>query len=888
MSGIANGRRVFAAIFIACAALAVCVSHFATPQLAVSRHNVHTKELAARFRVPDAVTDAIRNPNKVISRIDVRGPKDRANAARIGRIVEDYNSFVIVAKDQGIEAKNFGQYDEPIETSIHLPGASFDPLRQPPAGSLRLGNGANANGKGYYILQFGGYVTDEWIKSLTDAGVEVLQYVPNQAFFVYGDDESIARVANHSRVRWIGSYSGPQKISPVLRDQLESAQKGTAVSRGITPIEKTKRGTALFDISVFARADLDNVAALLQERFGKGFLRLSRLRHNFFDLIRIELDPRDVESVAAFPDVVGIEPVIGTRNEDERSNQILAGNYINSTTILGPGYNPASQFGADGTNVTVSVVDDGIGIPGDGDFYISTLNAVNGPLRGAPSGALGHGHLNATIIAGATPYGPVDSLFYNYGIGVAPRANIVSIPRNRNGYTGTDADVYNDSVLTPGPNGAGAYISNNSWGNGTNSNVYSNTVEGAFDGYVQDASEDPGIDPITLVFSAGNAGNDGLTRPKVAKNIISVGNSEGLRSDLAGSNADNMDDIAADSSRGPAADGRIKPDIVAPGTAITGGRSGTDSLSGNIGTFHRWSSGTSHSAAHVTGLAALFAQYWYTANSGERPTPSLIKAALINSARDLNGNGTSASIPNATEGWGRPNLKFMLNTGVGMKYFNEMFTLSNAGDGIGLTGSVADSSKPLRVTLVWSDPPGVTDPALVNNLDLVVTVNGVEYKGNVFSNGSSVPGGLADTRNNVENVFLSGIPAGSSLSVTVRATSLNGDGSLGNGDATDQKYSLVIYNYSSAIAPTFYTVTGQVKSPSSRGVAMAKVRLTDSLGVVHEAFSNPSGYFTFTGVPNGNATVNISTKRGYTFTQQNIGVSAGATNFTFTASNGSP
>ena len=65
----------------------------------------------------------------------------------------------------------------------------------------------------------------------------------------------------------------------------------------------------------------------------------------------------------------------------------------------------------------------------------------------------------------------------------------------------------------------------------------------------------------------------------------------------------------------------------------------------------------------------------------------------------------------------------------------------------------------MRVTLVWSDAPGPTTGgvALVNDLDLEVTVNGVVYKGNVFSGRNSVTGGSFDRRNTVENVFL---PAG--------------------------------------------------------------------------------------------------------------------------------
>lgn len=890
MSSFVHGRRICAAIVMAFSAVIVQQAYFGKVFSAKTRVRSDDPVLSAKFRGSDAATASFRRASTLLSRIYINEPADRERAAGVGAIVQDYGAFVIVAKDRAVEAKNFGLIEQPIETTINLPGASFDPIKDTPSGSLRLGPGAAAPEKGYYIVQFGGSVTDEWLKSVSDAGVEVLQYVPHQAFFVYADAESIARIADHSRVRWIGRYAAEAKISNVLKSQLDAARKVTVLERGISPIATTKKGSAMFEIGVFARADLDEFTSELTASYAKGFVKASRLQHNYFNVVRVELKLSDIEAVAAMPDVVGIEPIIPTKNEDERSNQIVAGNYLNTTTILGPGYNPASQFGYDGTNVTVSVVDDGVGIPGDGDFYISTLNAANGPLRGASAGAFGHGHLNATIIAGSTPYGPLDSLFYNYGLGVAPRANIINIPRNRLGYTGTDEDVYNDSVVTPGPNGAGALISNNSWGNGTNGNVYSGTVEGRFDGYVRDASLDGGIDPITLIFSAGNDGANGLTRPKVAKNVISVGNSESLRTDLGGTSANNIDDLASDSSRGPTADNRIKPDIVAPGTAITGGRSGTDSLRGNIGTAHRWSTGSSHSAAHVTGMAAVFANYWYSTNFGFRPSPALIKAALINSARDMNGENSAAAIPNGNEGWGRPNMKGMLNTGVGMKYVNDQVALSDPGQAFEIVGSVADGSKPVRVTLVWTDPPGISDPALVNNLDLTVTVDGVTYKGNVFSNGNSVSGGSYDTRNNVENVFLpAGIPTGRSLVVNVRATGLNGDGVILNGDPTDQAYSLVISNYSGLIAPSFHTLSGRVTAPSFRGVPGAKVRLTDNQGISREALTNYLGYFSFANVAGGGAsyTVNISHKR-YTFSQQTVQVTGNMVNLTFPASTGSP
>ena len=863
-----GGRRIIAALILAFLLLAAYGTQDERPLAAELPAPVMPAEVLTRFRGEDETTRRIRNASNEIVRVRINSDDERRRASHLGMIVEDYGSFAIVARSKGTSAKNYGLEEEIVETTVNLPGARFEPVTDQPEGSLRLGKGATARGAGYYIIQFGATATDEWLKTISDAGVEVLQYVPHQAYFVYAEAEAIARIADHSRIRWIGEYRPEHKLSSVVRGQLDAARKGTILNRNISPLEFSKGGTAVFDIAVFSRVDADTFAAELQSRFAKGPLQISRLQHNYFNLIRAELRVDDIEAVAAMPDVISIEAYIKSRNEDERSAQILAGNYLNSTTLTGSGYDPMTQFGADGTNVTVSVVDDGVGIPGEGGFYLTSLNTVNGPLRGAAAGAFGHGHFNATIIAGSNPYGPLDPLFFNYARGIAPRASIVNIPRNRIGYTGTDADVYNDSVSTPGPNGAHAMISNNSWGNGVNGNQY-NAFAAQFDAIVRDASFHPAVDPIALIFSAGNDGSLGLTQPKVAKNVIAVGNSEGLRTELGGAGANNMDDLSPDSSRGPAADGRIKPDLVAPGTAVTGGRSGTDNLKGNIDAFHRWSSGTSHSAAQITGVAALFTNWWYSTRFGDRPSPSLIKAALINSARDINGENSSAPVPNGSEGWGRPNLKSMFNTGVGMKYIDEEVPLQNNGEGFELDGSVADSTKPVRVTLVWTDPPGVADPALVNNLDLEVWVGGTLYKGNVFSNGASVAGGSSDNRNNVENVFLpAGIPGGTSLKITARAIALNGDGILNNGDATDQNYSIVAYNWSNQAAPAFYSVAGRVTSPNGRGIGNAAVRFIDQQGVTRERRTNPLGYFLFTSLPGGQSyTINVTAKR-YSFVQR--------------------
>lgn len=79
----------------------------------------------------------------------------------------------------------------------------------------------------------------------------------------------------------------------------------------------------------------------------------------------------------------------------------------------------------------------------------------------------------------------------------------------------------------------------------------------------------PGEQPYILEFSAGNSGPGEQTigSPAVAKNVIATGACQNDRFDLA-LYAEGSETMADFSSRGPAEDGRIKPDITAPGTWI--------------------------------------------------------------------------------------------------------------------------------------------------------------------------------------------------------------------------------------------------------------------------------------------------------------------------------
>ncbi|HYI00011.1 S8 family serine peptidase, partial [Hyalangium sp.] len=383
--------------------------------------------------------------------------------------------------------------------------------------------------------------------------------------------------------------------------------------------------------------------------------------------------------------------------------------------------------------------------------------------------------------------------------------------------------------------GDGMRISSNSWG--ANFNGYDADAQ-RYDALVRDAQPTgsavaaAGNQEMVILFAAGNSGPsaNSVGTPGTAKNIITVGASENVRAfgapDLCNVNdasADSLNDIVGFSSRGPTSDGRKKPDLVGPGTHISGGVAQTagqranppanpngDALScfdasgvcGGPGIdfypagqeWYTASSGTSHSTPALAGGAALVRQYFL--NQGvPPPSAAMTKAYLMNSARYMTGTGANDNLFSNSQGMGLMNLDMAFD-GVSRLLDDQnpanLFTAT--GQTFTFDGVVSDPSKPFRITLAWTDAPGsTTGNAWKNNLDLTVTAGSNTYKGNVFTGASSMTGGNADLSNNVESVFL---PPGTvtHYTLTVTATNINSDGVPGNSSALDQDFALLVYN----------------------------------------------------------------------------------------------
>jgi len=788
---------------------------------------------------------------------------DRASVASLrslgARLVDDYGAFEILEVNRAAAAGLANQPGVEIEAGayrIELNVGAIDTLDA----TVRTSRAPARvfTGKRLQLVQFVGPVKPEWYEALEKTGVRIVTYIPHNAYLIYGDAKSLDEVgalsASQWPLRWQGEYVGDDKIQPRAR----------AVDR--------KGNVRALDTDLFAVQMVDDPTANASTlALIDGLKRAPVLRDNaiagYRNLI-VRLDPASLSNLADQPDVVSINLYVMPKKLDERQNQISAGN-LTGDSPSGPGYLAwltskgftQSQFTNSGivVDVTDSGIDNGNTTVGHFGLYTSgntglADRVVYNRLEGTPNsgstlaGCDGHGNINAHIIGGYNDLSGsthTDSAGYRYGLGICPYVKVgSSVIFDSNEFTSPD---YEDLISRAYRDGA--RISSDSWGADTFGGY--DVDAQAYDALVRDAQptgaavSSNGNQQMTIVFAAGNSGPSGQTvgSPGTAKNIITAGASENVHShssanggeDASGNDgcettdadADSANDMAFFSSRGPCSDSRKKPDLVAPGTHITGGVAQQLPPPSPTGTgndlacfdatgvcalpsgkffptgqqFYSTSSGTSHSTPAIAGGAALVLQYFINQAWGNA-SPAMVKSYLMNSARYLDGDGASDSLYSNNQGMGGMNLGTAFD-GVARVLRDQAGadTFTASGQTRTFTGTISDSGKPFRVTLGWTDAPGATSgSAYKNNLDLTVTVGGNSYKGNVFSGANSTTGGSADTRNNVESVFL---PAGVSGAyvVTITATSINSDGVPNEAPSLDQDFALVIYNGVESIAP---------------------------------------------------------------------------------------
>lgn len=356
----------------------------------------------------------------------------------------------------------------------------------------------------------------------------------------------------------------------------------------------------------------------------------------------------------------------------------------------------------DGSGVVVAHGD-------DGDIhkhidYTGRLTSFAGPSNG------NHGDHVAGTVFGAGNLNPA-------GKGMAPGADLIYFDYSSGG------SIYLSGVDTMYSN-MGVRITQSSYSNGTNAG-YTFLCREMDKDIRQNRS-------LMHVFSAGNAGPNWST--------ITGGHKQG-KNVIATANMTWDDGLANSSSRGPAHDGRIKPDIGAVGSNVysTWEPNGYNSISG-----------TSMAAPGVSGTLATLYQAFKENNSQAEPDGGFMKAILMNTAEDLGNPG-----PDYQNGYGRINALRAVDVIENSTYYIDSISQGGS-DTISLT--VGNNIAEMRVMLYWTDKESSinTSRALVNNLDFVVEKGTSSWQPWVLNPNSISSNAVrtTDSLNNAEQVTL--------------------------------------------------------------------------------------------------------------------------------------
>lgn len=687
----------------------------------------------------------------------------------------DYGSFHWLVVDEAslatLEASGVPYTEVAGAGTVQVQGFRFDPLADGEPGipdTLR----ATEDRPGLHLLQLVGPIRDEWTGELAAAGIRLLQYYPHNTYLVWADPATVAGLEVLPFVRWQGSFHPAYKLNRSL-----DGLTGTISNVDVMFYDDGRADDVVEEFAKHGAVVLQHYPSQPDGVFSNAILSISASH---------------LEDIARMPVVLWLgfqspEPIL----DDEMSDQIVAGNHPGGIPVTGYLAHLAT-LGFDGSGVIWAPIDTGVDYdhPDLGPSIVggySYPGACDPPGQpGSDCSGGGHGTHVAGIIGGTAAAGYTDADGFLYGLGVAPNYSIFttnSLSAPSWPPAGGWQEHSKQAVLGSAVGG------NNSWTTGEGTQHGYQASERTHDFMVRDGNFDTAAvaEPFIEVFSAGNSGSSGLTSPKEAKNLIVTASSLNYR-------AGNIDLLAGSSSWGPAVDGRWVPTIAAPGATIASARndlggSCSTAISGTDG-LYAFCSGTSMAAPHTSGTIVVATDWWRSFNGGADPSPAMAKALVVNSAVDM---GTP-DIPNIHEGWGRINVTDLIDPGVAREYWDQSETFDNTGEQIVIAVGVQDPSQPLKVTLAWSDAPGAVgaNPALVNDLDLMVDTGGDSYRGNVFSAGWSTTGGSFDTLNNLENVFVQ--TPGSSATITINAINIAGDGVPVSGDATDQDFALVCTN----------------------------------------------------------------------------------------------
>lgn len=520
---------------------------------------------------------------------------------------------------------------------IRLQAAIFDPLvnleatSDPMAGTQAAA--VNAPASPYYLVQFVGPVQASWVQQVTALGGELLGYVPDNAHVVRVAPAQLEKIRRLPAVRWIGPYWPGYKWAPELAARFN----------------ELSTSASLIEVYVLAFAG-ESASALEAFLRTKGATIQSMAEPTTGPVFRIKTPAHSLAAITQHPAVSWVERYREPTLLNDVGRKIMGAEVV------------WQDIGYRGEGQIVAISDSGLSVQGalSGDFNGRLLRAFapsemniaqNCRAKTTWTDLNGHGtHVAGSVLGNGVLSGsnPTAHLYTNSRAGVAPEAQLIFMALNTDGSSGIQCIDENGDFIAKGYL-EGARISTNSWG--ANDNGAYGFLSSLVDDYLWRHKD------YLVLFAAGNAGPGPQTigSPGTAKNILTVGASENNRADQ-GERGDDPDSVADFSSRGPTKDGRIKPDVVAPGTWILSVRAAQapdDSFWGSFDDNYAFMGGTSMATPLTAGGAALVREWLAKARNIATPSGALMKAILINGATQLPG----AAIPNNENGHGRVDLK---------------------------------------------------------------------------------------------------------------------------------------------------------------------------------------------------------------------------------------
>ena len=629
--------------------------------------------------------------------------------------------------------------------------------------SIPLEQFADLPQHGFWMLTHEYPVPSNWVTDLAEAGVECWSFLPDSAFHCELNGHTPSELAK-LEVNGMVKMPPSAKLHPHLMPSLKGEMQSWFITEGMGIINVILSGDELPE-GIHDRGDIE-------------------VKSHSWRWATVEVKTSGVQWLSEQPEVEWLEPRFEKAIMNDVADEVIGATVLwNATQMAGI---DSSWNALDGTGIIVAVSDTGLDngvnntnmhpdfrdhIVGIHSYGIPSTSQwlANSPYNdGASDLDSGHGtHVAGSVLGDGTQSSGAIT-------GIAPEARLymqatevwtdwTTYVENNYGYTddytlmGIPDDLrymFDDAADN------GSHIHTNSWGSSVAGQYTTSSMQTDYS-----ARNHSGM---LILFSAGNSGVDGnsngeidddsLGAPATSKNVLTVGASENDRGSQISTEwghwwpgsfptdpinsdkmANNTQGMAAFSSRGPVDDGRMKPDISAPGTFILSAKSRSTSSTGwlaHSNSDYTYMGGTSMSTPLTAGASALIYQHLIDNLNHPDPTSALVKGIITVSAHDMTGqygsstNGAGETAPNYHEGWGLLDLDKAVNTSW---VDNESV---NTGDTRGWKFTVPNGAPDLKVMVSWTDPPSTPSAStnLVNDIDFAVkdpSGNWVEYGNNL-------------------------------------------------------------------------------------------------------------------------------------------------------------